>query len=105
MVRAFRLIGNWAVASKGWSTGVSESLVAEPGLQIIMVLDHPSSNDLLTLLLILDEYFSLLLCIFLIIWSSSSMSLLLCNRCLYLECHSRLDHESLNAVDGCVLVV
>ena len=51
MVQAFRLIGNWAVASKGWSTGstgVSGSLVAEAGLQIMMVLDHPSSNDLLS---------------------------------------------------------
>ena len=45
MVQAFRLIGNWAVASKGWSTGVSGPLVAEPGLQIMMVLDHPSLND------------------------------------------------------------
>ena len=54
VVQAFRLIGNWAVASKGWSTGVSESLVAEAGLQIMMVLDHPSSNDLLSLLLDLD---------------------------------------------------
>ena len=54
VVQAFRLIGNWAVASKGWSTGVSGSLVAEAGLQIMMVLDHPSSNDLLSLLLILD---------------------------------------------------
>ena len=54
MVQTFRLIGNCAVASKGWSTGVSESLVAEPGLQIIMVSDHPSSNDLLSLLLVLD---------------------------------------------------
>ena len=44
MVRAFRLIGNWAVASKGWSTGVSESLFAEAGLQIMMVLII-SSND------------------------------------------------------------
>ena len=35
-----RLIGNWAVASKGWITGVSGSLVAEVGLQIMMVLDH-----------------------------------------------------------------
>ena len=40
VVQAFRLIGNWVVASKGWSTGVSESLVAEAGLQIMMVLDH-----------------------------------------------------------------
>ena len=54
VVQAFRLIGNWAVALKGWSTGISGSLVAEPGLQIIMVLDHPSSNDLLYLLLVLD---------------------------------------------------
>ena len=54
VVQAFRLIGNWAVASKGWSTGVSRSLMAEPGLQIMMVLDHPSSNDLLSLLLVLD---------------------------------------------------
>ena len=54
VVQAFRLIGNWAVASKGWSTGVSASLVAEVGLQIMMVLDHPSSNDLLSLLLVLD---------------------------------------------------
>ena len=54
VVQAFRLIGNWAVASKGWSTGVSGSLVAEPGLQIMMVLDHPSLNDLLPLLLVLD---------------------------------------------------
>ena len=54
VVQAFRLIGNWAVASKGWSTGVSGSLVAEAGLQIMMVLDHPSSNDLLSLLLVLD---------------------------------------------------
>ena len=30
------------------------------------------------------------------------MSLLLCNSCFYLECHSRLDHESLSAADGCV---
>ena len=52
MVQAFRLIGNWAVASK--STGVSGSLVAEAGLQIMMVLDHPSLNDLLSLLLVLD---------------------------------------------------
>ena len=44
MVQAFRLIGNWVVASKGWSTGVSGSLVAEVGLQIMMVLDI-SSND------------------------------------------------------------
>ena len=54
VVRAFRLIGNWAVASKGWSIGVSGSLVAEAGLQIMMVLDHPSLNDLLSLLLVLD---------------------------------------------------
>ena len=54
MVQAFRLIGNWAVASKGWSTVVSGSLVAEAGLQIMMVLDHPSSNELLSLLLVLD---------------------------------------------------
>ena len=54
VVQAFRLIGNWAVASKGWSTGVSGSLVAEPGLQIMMMLDHPSLNDLLSLLLVLD---------------------------------------------------
>ena len=54
MVQAFRLIGNWVVASKGWSNGVSGSLVAEMGLQIMMVLDHPSSNDLLSLLLVLD---------------------------------------------------
>ena len=54
VVQAFRLIGNWAVASKGWSTGVSGSLVAEAGLQIMMVLDHPSSNDLFSLLLVLD---------------------------------------------------
>ena len=54
VVQAFRLIGNWAIASKGWSTGVSGSLVAEPGLQIMMVLDHPSSNDLLSLLRVLD---------------------------------------------------
>ena len=40
VVQAFRLIGNWAVASKGWGTGVSGSLVAEAGLQIMMVLDH-----------------------------------------------------------------
>ena len=40
VVRAFRLIGNSVVASKGWSTGVSGSLVAEAGLQIMMVLDH-----------------------------------------------------------------
>ena len=52
--QAFRLIGNWAVVSKGWSTGVYKSLVAEAGLQIMMVLDHPSSNDLLSLLLVLD---------------------------------------------------
>ena len=54
VVRAFRLIGNWDVASKGWSIGVSGSLVAEAGLQIMMVLDHPSSNDLLSLLVVLD---------------------------------------------------
>ena len=54
VVQAFRLIGNWAVASKGWSTGVSGSLVAEAGLQIMMVLDHPSLNELLPLLLVLD---------------------------------------------------
>ena len=54
VVQAFRLIGNWAVASKGWSTGVYRSLVDEPGLQIMMVLDHPSSNDLLSLLLVPD---------------------------------------------------
>ena len=54
VVQAFRLIDNWVVASKGWSTSVSGSLVAEVGLQIIMVLDHPSSNDLLSLLLVLD---------------------------------------------------
>ena len=54
VVQASRLIGNWAVASKGWSTGVSESLVAEAGLQIMMVLDHPSLNYLLSLLLVLD---------------------------------------------------
>ena len=53
VVQAFRLIGNWAVASKGWSTGVSGSLVAEAGLQIMMVLDHPSSNGLWSLLLVL----------------------------------------------------
>ena len=40
VVQAFRLIGNWDVASKGWSTGVSGSLVAEAELQIMMVLDH-----------------------------------------------------------------
>ena len=40
VVQAFRLIGNWVVASKGWSTSVSGSLVAEAGLQIMMVLDH-----------------------------------------------------------------
>ena len=54
VVRAFRLRGNWVVASKGWSTGVYGSLVAEAGLQIMMVLDHPSSNDLFSLLLVLD---------------------------------------------------
>ena len=54
VVQAFRLIGNWVVASKGWSTSVSGSLVAEPGLQIIMVLGHPSLNDLLSFLLVLD---------------------------------------------------
>ena len=54
VVQAFRLIGNSAIASKGWITGVSGSLVAEAGLQIIMVLDHPSSNDLLYFLLVLD---------------------------------------------------
>ena len=54
VVQAFRLIGNCVVASKGWSTGVSGSLVAEPGLQMMMVLDHPSSNDLLSLLLVLN---------------------------------------------------
>ena len=54
VVQAFRLIGNWAIAAKGWSTGVSGSLVVEAGLQIMMVLDHPSSNDLLSLLLVLD---------------------------------------------------
>ena len=54
VVQAFRLIGNWAVASKGWSTGVSGSLVTEAGLQIMMVLGHPSLNDLLSLLLVLD---------------------------------------------------
>ena len=31
VVQAFRLIGNLAIASKGWSTGVSISLVAEAG--------------------------------------------------------------------------
>ena len=46
VVQAFGLISNWAVVSKGWSTGVFGSLVAEAGLQIMMVLDHPSSNDL-----------------------------------------------------------
>ena len=54
VVQAFRLIGNWAVASKGWSTGVSGSLVAEAGMQIMMVLDHTSSNDLLSLLVVVD---------------------------------------------------
>ena len=54
VVQAFRLIGNWAIVSKGWGTGVSGSLVAEPGLQIMGVLDHPASNDLLSLLLVLD---------------------------------------------------
>ena len=54
VVQAFRLIGNWVVASKGWSTGVSGSLVAEAGLQIMMMLDHPSSNVLLSLMLVLD---------------------------------------------------
>ena len=54
VVQAFRLIGNWVVASKGWSTSFSGSLVAGQGLQIMMVLDHPSSNDLLSLLLVLD---------------------------------------------------
>ena len=55
VVQAFSwLIGNWAVVSKGWSIGVSGSVVAEAGLQIMMVLDHPSSNDLLSLLLVLD---------------------------------------------------
>ena len=29
--------------------------MAEAGLQIMMVLDHPSSNDLLSLLLVLDD--------------------------------------------------
>ena len=105
MVQAFRLIGNWAVASKGWSTGVSGSLVAETGLQIMMVLDHLSLNDLLSLLLVLDGYFTLLLCILLVSWLSSSMSLSLCNSCLYLECHSRRGHESLTAADGCFLEV
>ena len=104
MVQAFRLIGNWVVASKGWSTGVSGSLVAEAGLQIMMVLDH-LFECLLSLLLVLDGKFFLLLCIFLVICSFSSMSLLLCNSCFCLECHSRLDHESLSAADGCVLVV
>jgi len=47
VVQALRLVGNGAVASKGWSPGVSESLVAEGELEIIMALDHPSSNDLL----------------------------------------------------------
>ena len=54
VVQAFRLIGYWVVLSKGWSTGVSESLVAEAGLQIMMMLDHPSLNDSLSLLLVLD---------------------------------------------------
>ena len=54
MVQDFKMIGNWVVPSKGWSTGVSGSLVAEPGVQIMMVLDHPSLNDLLSLLLGLD---------------------------------------------------
>ena len=54
VVQAFRLIGNWVVASKGWSTGVSGSLLDEAGQQIMLVLDHPSSNDLLSLLLVLD---------------------------------------------------
>ena len=54
MVQALRLIGNWDVASKGLGTGVSGSLIAEAGLLIMMVLDHPSSNDLLSLLLVLD---------------------------------------------------
>jgi hypothetical protein len=54
VVQAFRLIGNCAVVWKGWSPCVSESLVAEAGLQIMMVFDHPSSNDLLSLLLVLD---------------------------------------------------
>ena len=40
VVQAFRLIGTRAIASKGRSTGVSGSLVAEAGLQIMMVLDH-----------------------------------------------------------------
>jgi hypothetical protein len=48
------LVGNGAVASKGWSPGVYGSLVVEGELQIIMALDHPSLNDLLSLLLVLD---------------------------------------------------
>ena len=43
VVQAFRLIGNWAIASKGWSTGVSGSLVAEAGLQIMIL----ANGDLL----------------------------------------------------------
>ena len=54
MVQALRLVGNGVVASKGWSPGVYESLVAEGELQIIMALDHPSLNDLLYELLVLD---------------------------------------------------
>ena len=45
VVQAFRLIGNWAVASKGWSIGVSGSLVAEAGLQIMIWCWIISSND------------------------------------------------------------
>ena len=54
MVQALRLVGNGAVASKGWSPGVYESLLAEGELQIMMVLHHPSMIDLLSLLPFLD---------------------------------------------------
>ena len=80
--------------------------MAEGELQIMMALDHPTSNDLLSLLLVLDGQCSLLLCRLLVILSSLSMSLLLCTSSLCLElCDLCVDHENLSASDGCVLVV
>ena len=45
VVQAFKLIGNWVIGSKGWSIGVSGSLVAEAGLQIMIWCWIISSND------------------------------------------------------------
>ena len=54
VLQAFRLIGNWAVASKGWSTGVSGSLVAEAGAANYDGVGSSLRMTLLSWLLVLD---------------------------------------------------